>query len=105
MRRSMAHAAFGIVAAVCGAMAAYNGLQLTRANRVNELIARAAGPGTSTSTAPPARDAGSDIDTSTVPQARLAAALRLAKAGKFTAALKAYKALLEAPDEVRLPAL
>jgi mxaK protein len=42
---------------------------------------------------------------STVPQAQLAHAIALAKAGKFTAALKAYKALLDAPDEVRLPAL
>jgi mxaK protein len=42
---------------------------------------------------------------STVPQAQLAQAIALAKAGKFTTALKAYKALLDATDEVRLPAL
>jgi mxaK protein len=51
-----------------------------------------------TSTASPAAQ-------STIPQAQLAHAIALAKAGKFTTALKAYKALLDAPDEVRLPAL
>jgi len=35
----------------------------------------------------------------------LAQALALAKAGKFNAAVKAYKALLAAPMKVRLPSL
>jgi mxaK protein len=37
-----------------------------------------------------------------VAQVRLAQALSLAKAGKFTAAMKAYKALLESEEDVRL---
>jgi mxaK protein len=40
-----------------------------------------------------------------VPQAQLAQALSLAKSGQFNVALKAYKSLLDATDEVRLPAL
>jgi mxaK protein len=40
-----------------------------------------------------------------VPQVRLAQALNLARDGKFTAATKAYKALLEAEDDVRFVAL
>jgi mxaK protein len=40
-----------------------------------------------------------------VPQVRLAQALQLARTGKFTAALKGYKALLESEDDVRLIAL
>jgi mxaK protein len=55
-------------------------------------------PSAPTSTASPAA-------LSTIPQAQLAHAIAFAKAGKFTTALKAYKALLDAPDEVRLPAL
>jgi mxaK protein len=90
-------------------------VQLNQANRINAAIASASvapiGPTASSSPTPnstppratatpdtsPARDA--------VPQAQLAQAIALAKAGKFTTALKAYKALLDAPDEVRLPAL
>ena len=88
MRRRTVHTAFGVVAAVCGAMVVWSGVQLSHANRVNEAIASAA--------AAPDR---------TVPQAQLAEAITLARAGKFNAAVKAYKALLDAPDEVRLPAL
>jgi mxaK protein len=110
MRRRTVHSSFAAVAAVCGAIAIWYAVQLNHANRVNAAIASAGG---STPTAsgnalaasrggPPASDAAA---TSTVPQAQLAHAITLAKAGKFTAALKAYKALLDAPDEVRLPAL
>jgi mxaK protein len=88
MRRRTVHAAFGIVATVCGAVAVWNGVQLSHANRVNEAIASQA-----------------NTNISSVPQAQLAEAINLAKAGKFNAAVKAYKALLDAPDEVRLPAL
>src|SRR6202035_484756 len=87
MRRRTVHLSFGAVAAVCGAVAIGSGVQLTHANRINAAIA-------SISAAP-----------SDVPQAQLAQAISLAKAGRFTAALKAYKALLDASDEVRLPAL
>src|SRR5262249_19721694 len=41
----------------------------------------------------------------TVPQVRLAQALSLAHAGKFTAATKMYKSLLEEADDIRVPAL
>jgi mxaK protein len=72
---------------VCAAIAIWYGVQLTQANRINAAIASA------------------NAALSTIPQAQLAHAIALAKAGKFTTALKAYKALLDAPDEVRLPAL
>jgi len=130
MRRRTVHAAFAVVTTVCGAVAIWNAVQLSRANRINEAIASAAAapdqstrrlinqstmmsrntgasdpadskiPATSsTNTAKPNKS------TATVPQAQLAEAITLAKAGKFNAAVKAYKALLDAPDEVRLPAL
>jgi mxaK protein len=87
MRRRTVHLSFGVVAAVCGAIAIGYGVQLNQANRINAAIASAsAAPGNE-------------------PQAQLAQAISLARAGKFTAALKAYKALLDANDEVRLPAL
>jgi len=130
MRRRTVHAAFAVVAAVCGAVAIWNGVQLSRANHINEAIARAAAaPDQSTgrsanqsttknSTAidshPPdktaptttnASNANPTTNIATVPQAQLAEAIALAKAGRFNAAVKAYKALLDAPDEVRLPAL
>ena len=87
MRRRTVHLSFGAVATVCGAVAIGYGVQLNRANHINAAIA-------SVSAAP-----------SDVPRAQLARAIGLANAGKFTAALKAYKSLLDAGDEVRLPAL
>lgn len=99
MRRRTGHISFGAVAAACGAIAIWNGMQLNQANRINAAIASAnADPLEARASAQPTARA-------TIPQAQLAQAIRLAKAGKFTAALKAYKALLDAPDEVRLPAL
>jgi mxaK protein len=89
MRRRIVHTSFAAVASVCGAIAIWYAVQLNQANRINAAIA----------------SAGGATATSTVPQAQLAHAITLAKARKFTAALKAYKALLDAPDEVRLPAL
>jgi len=87
MRRRTVHLSFGVVATVLGAVAIWYAVQLNNANRINTAIAT------------------SSTTVSTVPQAQLARAISLAKAGKFTAALKAYKALLDGPDEVRLPAL
>ncbi len=87
MRRRTVHASFAIAATACAAVAILYGVQLQRANRINEAIAHRR------------------ADLSEVPQAQLAQALALARAGKFNAAVKAYKALLGAPDEVRLPAL
>ena len=95
MRRRTVHLSFAIVSALCGAVAIWCAVQLHHAQRINAAIAIA--------------DKGStphnNTINSTVPQAQLAQAITLAKAGKFTAAMKAYKALLDAPDEVRLPAL
>jgi mxaK protein len=92
MRRRTVHSSFGAVAAVCGAVAIWYGVQLTQANRINAAIASAA-------------DARFPAAAGSVPQAQLAQAISLAKAGQFTAALKAYKSLLDSGDEVRLPAL
>jgi mxaK protein len=89
MRRRTVHAAFAIVASVCGAMAIREGLRLHEAERINTAI---------TTTHISASDAQ-------VPQARLAQALSQARAGHFAAALKTYKSLLEENNEIRLPAL
>ncbi|MBS0420761.1 MAG: MxaK protein [Proteobacteria bacterium] len=95
MRRRTVHLSFGIAASLFGAVATWYAVQLNYAQRINAAIA-IAGKGATT--------ANSTVD-SPVPQAQLAQALSLARAGKFNAALKAYKALLDAPDDVRLPAL
>jgi len=95
MRRRTVHVSFGIVAAVFGSLAAWCAVQLHNAQRVNAAIATANMSATT-------HNATAVFN---VPQAQLAAAIKLAQAGKFTAAMKAYKALLDAPDEVRLPAL
>jgi mxaK protein len=89
MRRRIVHVSFAIVAATCGTLVIWSGLRLHRTERVNAAIAAA------------------HISTAynTVPQAQLAQALSLARAGQFTAALKMYKSLLDANDEIRLPAL
>ena len=123
MRRRTVHVSFGAVAAVCGAIAIWYAVQLSQANRINAAIASAsttpvepaAAGGTPEATGgPPTGDAPAThssaparngTNTPNIPQAQLAQAISLAKAGKFTAALKAYKSLLDAPDEVRLPAL
>ncbi len=105
MRRRTVHSSFGAVAAVCGAVAIWYGMQLTQANRINAAIASAnAAPGTPRG-GPGTADARPPAAASNVPQAQLARAITLAKAGQFTAALKAYKSLLDSGDEVRLPAL
>jgi len=89
MRRRAAHISFATVAATCGALALWCGLRLHHTERINAAIATA-------------HICAAD---STVPQAQLAEALSLARAGQFTAALKMYKSLLDASDEVRLAAL
>jgi mxaK protein len=94
MRRRTAHLSFGILAVIFGAAAVWCAVQLHNAHRINAAIAAAGKNATHNSTI-----------VSTVPQAQLAQAIALAQAGKFTAAMKGYKALLDAPDEVRLPAL
>jgi mxaK protein len=89
MRRRTAHTAFALVATVCCAMTVWYGLRLHDVERINTAIATA-------------RISAAEA---IIPQARLAQALQLAQAGKFTAALKIYKSLLEENDEVRLVAL
>jgi len=89
MRRRAAHMSFAAVAATCGTLALWCGLRLHQTERINAAIATV-------------QVSAAD---SNVPQAQLARALNLAKAGQFRAALKIYKSLLDASDEIRLPAL
>jgi len=112
MRRRIVHTSFAAVASVCGAIAIWYAVQLNQANRINAAIVSASAttaannsPAGSATAAPTKAPVGATTTASPVPQAQLAHAITLANAGKFTAALKAYKALLDAPDEVRLPAL
>jgi mxaK protein len=109
MRRRTVHISFGAVAAACGVIAIWYAVQLNQANRINAAIVSASiapiGPTASSSPTPPTPTPATTPARDTIPQAQLAQAIALAKAGKFTTALKAYKALLDAPDEVRLPAL
>jgi mxaK protein len=89
MRRRVVHTSFALVAGVCAAITAWYASQLHLAERTNNAIetTKALGP------------------ESADPRIRLAQALNLAKAGKFTTALKAYKSLLDSSDELRLAAL
>lgn len=87
MRRRTAHMTFAALAAVCGAMAIRCAIRLERVEAINKAIVSG-------------RSQGSDI-----PETRLAQALRMAAAGQFVPAFKAYKSLLESADAVRLPAL
>jgi mxaK protein len=113
MRRRTAHLLFGAIAAACAATAITQGLQLREAKRINTAIAQARVFAVDTEA--PANGPGSRstegrrhvriADYIQVPQARLAQALILAKAGKFAPALRTYKSLLDAGDEVRLAAL
>jgi len=89
MRRRTVHTAFAIVASISAAFGIWSGVRLFEAERVNTAIITS-------------RVSAAD---STIPQAQLTQALALARDGKFTPALKAYKSLLDARDEVRLPAL
>lgn len=89
MKRRTVHTAFALAAAMFGGLSVWYGAQLREAERINAAI--------SVSQVSP-RD-------SVLPQARLAQALSLANSGKYTAALKAYKSLLDSGDEVRLTAL
>jgi mxaK protein len=89
VRRRTVHALFGTIATICAVACALLGLRLHEALRINSAIASA-------------RVTAADMS---VPQARLAQAVSLAEGGKFNVALQAYRSLLDAPDEVRLPAL
>lgn len=89
MRRRAVHMSFALVAGTCGTLAIWCGLRLHQAERINSAIAATH---------------ISAVDNA-VPEVQLAHALSLARAGQFTAALKLYKSLLDASDEIRLPAL
>ncbi len=89
MKRRTVHGVFAAAAAICAGLSIWYGVRLHEAERINTVIASA-----------PVSGAGS-----TLPQAQLAQALALAKAGKYPAALKAYKALLDGDEEIRLLAL
>src|SRR5262249_57089760 len=82
-----ADAIFATSVVICGALSIVYGLQLREAERINAAIS------------------SGRVADSTLPQVQLAQALNLARSGKYTAALKAYKSLLDTQDEVRLPAL
>lgn len=79
MRRRFVHCAFGAAALACGVLAAYHGLRLHEANRINAATASA-------------RVSSYDA---TVPEARFARAVALAGAGEAEAAMKAYKDLAQ----------
>jgi mxaK protein len=89
VRRRTVHTLFGTVAILCAVACATQGFRLHEALRINTAI----------------QGARVIADDDRAPQARLAQALRLARAGKFNLALKTYKSLLDAPDDIRLPAL
>ena len=76
MKRRTIHVAFAVAAVGLGLVAAYQGLRLHRAGRINDAIASAA-----------------SIDAN-VPEARFARALALAESGDAGAALEIYKALI-----------
>jgi mxaK protein len=80
---------FAVIAATCGSLAIWCSLRLHQTERINSLITAA----------------HISAAESTIPQAQFARALSLARAGQYIAALKMYKSLLDASDEIRLPAL
>jgi len=91
MRRRAVHAIFATAGALLAALVALSALRLSRAERLDEAIARAA---------PPA--AGDRA----LPEARFAGALAQAAAGQYEPALRSYKALVQsAPGPLREAAL
>jgi mxaK protein len=79
---------FGVAAAVCATLAAYEGFRLREAMRVNEAIASEE----ASSKAIGAPFAGSALS-GRVPEAQFARAVALSKHGDYEGALKEYKAL------------
>ena len=79
MRRRSVHAAFGIVAAACAAIAAVQVARLERARHVNAAIAGAS---------------VASLDRS-VPEAQVARAIALGRAGDYEGALLTYKAVIQ----------
>ena len=79
MRRRSVHAAFGIVAAACAAIAAVQVARLERARHVNAAIASAS---------------VASLDRS-VPEAQVARAIALGRAGDYEGALLTYKAVIQ----------
>jgi mxaK protein len=79
MRRKHIHALFGATAAACALLAAYHGVELQRAVRVNAAVASAS---------------LSALD-SAMPEAVFARARVLSSKGDYEAALKIYKTLIQ----------
>ena len=79
MKRRHVHLLFAAIAAAFGAIAAYQGVQLQRAGRVNAAIAAASVSG---------------LD-STLPEAHFARARALSREGKYETALNTYKTLVK----------
>lgn len=77
MRRRVAHSAFGAIALVCAALAAYHTVRLIRSERINTAITSAQATG---------------LDAN-IPEAQFARALALVRSGKSDAALNLYKSL------------
>jgi mxaK protein len=86
MKRRTTHAAFAAVAAVCAGSVLWFGVRLQEARRINSAIATAS----------------IQVVDSAVPLAQLAHAVAQAKVGRYQAALKAYEALLDGSEDVRL---
>ncbi|HKU17105.1 MAG TPA: hypothetical protein VJQ52_22110 [Steroidobacteraceae bacterium] len=90
MRRRVAHSAFGAVALVCAALAAYHTVRLVRSERINAAISSAQASGL----------------TADVPEAQFARAVALVAADKSDAALNLYKSLARgARADIRRAAL
>ncbi|KQR87230.1 hypothetical protein ASG35_24270 [Burkholderia sp. Leaf177] len=88
MKRSTTHIAFGVVALCCAAVAAYDGLQLKRANDIAQAVVNA---GLNSSA-----NAGNQmID---APEVRLARAMVLSKSRAYPDAQKLYDALIQDED-------
>ena len=99
MKRRTVHIAFGVVAATCAVLAAYEGTRLREAVRVNDAIraashtVTAAADGTGRSASPTGAATNGDAATGSLPEAQFAYAVALAKRGDYEGALKQYKAL------------
>jgi mxaK protein len=79
VKRKHIHLLFGVTAAAFGVLAASQGMQLQRAERVNDAIAR---------------ENAADLE-SALPEAMFARARALSTSGRYDAAMKAYKALIQ----------
>lgn len=85
MRRRHVHFVFALGTLAFASLAVYEGVQLSRTERVNEAIARAQ----------------ADALDSAIPEARFARAVKVAESGHYDEAVAQYKALLQS-DHVQI---